>query len=141
MLSKQTSAPVLHDLLIEAAETERRLPAALKKTPAAWWPDTVPEWLSYASDVTYSRLAKATPEQIDNYDFVLQVVAAVPEVEDRSLLWAVATSAAFRNRGPSWVKIAKLKHSDRHRIKSHYQVVLLSAARNWNRLVREKASK
>ena len=124
-------------MLLEAAETERRLPGALKKTPAAWWPDVVPEWLAYAPDVTYARLAAATPNQIDNYDFVLGVVASMQDVEDRALLWAVATTAAFRARGPNWVKIARLKHSDRHRIKSHYRVVLLSTVRDWNRLVRE----
>ena len=136
MNSRQTSAPELHDLLIEAAETERRLPAALKKTPASWWPDIVQEWLAYAPDITYARLAAATPKQISDYDFVLEVVASAPKPDDRALMWAVGSTAAFRARGPSWIKIAKLRHSDRHRIKSHYRVVLLDTVRRWNKLAR-----
>lgn len=130
--SRTLTAPELHDLLIEAAETDRRLPSALRRTPGAYWPETVPEWMTYASETTRTRLARATAEQISNYDFVHDVVLNVTSVEDRQLLWAVATSAAYRQRGPAWSKIARIRHTDRRRVKSVYEAVIIDAVMSWN---------
>ena len=133
--SRELTAPALHDLLLEAAETDRRLPAALRKTPGAWWPEIAHDWMAYPDEKTTTRLARATAEQIDNYDFVHEVVASVPEREDRQLLWAVAYSSAFRSRGPAWTRIAKIQHTDRRRVKSVYEAVLVDTALRWNRAI------
>ena len=69
----------LNELFFEAAETERKLPTAFRKQKMASWPDYVTEWSGYG----YST-------------------------EDRRLVWAVAHSAAFRDRGAKWSKIARL---------------------------------
>lgn len=130
--SKKITVDELHDLLLEAAETERRLPPALRKTPAGWWPTIVPEWLSYADETTTTRLASATGKQVDNYDLVLEIITSVPSADDRSLLWAVGQSAVFRDRGPAWRKIGKIRHTDRRKVKSHYEVVLIETAMRWN---------
>ena len=130
--SRTLTAPALHDLLLEAAETDRRLPAALRKTPGAWWPEIAHDWLAYPDAKTTTRLPRATAEQIDNYDFVHEVVASVPDADDRVLLWAVAASAAFRQRGPAWSRIAKIQHTDRRRVKSVYEAVLVETVMRWN---------
>ena len=122
----------LHDLLVLAAETERRLPAARIKVTTTYWPDTLPEWLSYAAETTSMKLAAATAQQIDNYDFILDIITFVASPEDRALLWAVAKSAAFRSRGPAWMQIAKLRHCDRRTVKNDYQALLLETALRWN---------
>ena len=46
----------LHDCLVEAAETERRLPAALRKQKLASWVDIQPEWLAYADTNKHNTL-------------------------------------------------------------------------------------
>ena len=130
--TKAITAPELHDLLVEAAETDRRLPPALRKTSSSWWPEMFNEWLSYADETTTTRLAPATAEQISNYDFIHEVVLSVPEQNDRQLLWAIATSAAFRHRGPSWTRIARIRHTDRRRVKNIYEKVLVETAMRWN---------
>ena len=133
--NRTITAPKLHDLLLEAAETDRRLPTALRKTPGAWWPEMLPEWMAYPNATTTTRLPRATAEQISNYDCIHEVVASVPDASDRVLLWAVAASAAFRHRGPSWTRIAKIQHSDRRRVKSVYEAVLVDTVMRWNRAV------
>ena len=42
----------LHDMLIEAAETERRLPPAVRKQKMASWPDYPLDWHGYGMDAT-----------------------------------------------------------------------------------------
>jgi len=123
----------LHNLLLAAAETERRLPPAMRKARKAWWPDTLPEWLAYPDEQVYMRLGAATNEQVSAYDLAIRVVLVQDEVRDRQLLWAVAHSAAFRARGPAWRKIAKLRRLDRRTIKRQYHQALANTVRKWNR--------
>lgn len=91
--------------------------------------------MAYPDAKTTTRLARATAEQVDNYDFVHEVVASVPDANDRVLLWAVAASAAFRHRGPAWTRIAKIQHTDRRRVKSVYEAVLVDTVMRWNRAI------
>ena len=133
--SRRLTAPELHDLLLEAAETDRRLPAALRKTPGAWWPEIAHDWMAYPDAITTTRLPRATAEQISNYDFIHEVVANVPDASDRVLLWAVAASAALRQRGPAWTRIARIQHTDRRRVKSVYEAVLVDTVMRWNRAI------
>jgi hypothetical protein len=136
---KKITAPELHDLLVEAAETDRRLPPGLRITPSTWWPDVYDaEWMRYADKRSRLRLSPATAKQISNYDWIHEIVLTVPAIVDRQLLWAIATSAAFRHRGPSWTKIAKIRHSNRRQVKNVYEKVLIEASYRWNNLLQAK---
>ena len=130
----------LHDLLLAAAETERRLPPAMRKARNSWWPDTIPEWLSYPDEQVYVRLGAATNEQVTAYDLAIRIVTAQPDESHRQLLWAVAHSGAFRARGPAWRKIARLRHCDRRTVKRVYHQALADTVRTWNNLCSRDAS-
>ena len=135
MQNRRITAVEFHDWLLEAAETERRLPSANRRTPASWWPDVAAglDWLAWPSEKTHTRLAGATAEQVDTYDLVHDIVVGLPDPADRALLWAVAQSAVFRQRGPAWAKVAKLRHCDRRAVKRDYEATLLEAVMRWNR--------
>ena len=53
------------------------------------------------------------------------VITGLGNKEDRRLVWAVAHSAAFRERGPKWSKLAKLVHTHRETVKRRYEKALL----------------
>ena len=114
----------LHDLLIEAAETERRLPPALRRQKLASWPDYQHDWLSYASEKTATSLARATAKQISRYENLLGAVCSMQTSEDRRLIWATAHSGAFRQRGVAWTKLARQRQMHRQTVKDHYQQAL-----------------
>ena len=130
-LKEKLSVAELHDLLVEAAETERRLPPANRKPSTTWWPDTLPEWLSYPDPSQRISLARGTAEQIGRYDVIFALVLRSPR-QDRELVWAVAHSAALRVR-PRWAKVARLLHSDRRKIKRMYFKALYDLVQLWNR--------
>ena len=115
----------LHEWLLEAAETERRLPPALRKQSFSNWPDIKAEWLAYAPSAVVMGLARATSDQITRYDKMLIWISAMPEAYDRNLLWAAAHSAAFRDRGPKWSKLARLLKINRKTVKANYEQALL----------------
>lgn len=120
----------LHDLLVEACETERRLPPAIRRQSVTFWVDTLPEWLSYPDKVTQTKIAGATSEQISRYDDVLDFIVQL-EKPERKLLWATAHTAAFRSR-PRWSKLGRLFHCNRRKAKRMYLKALLVAAQRWN---------
>ena len=140
MLSNPITASELHGLLLAAAETDRRLPTAERRTPTSWWPELRQEWADYAPDRTQVRLARATPEQIDAYDLVHAIVAGIRSLADRRLLWAVAQSAVFRHRGPAWSRIARLTHTNRRAVKNAYELCLHRTAAEWNARQRNNAA-
>jgi hypothetical protein len=125
MPSAFNSIAALHDSLLEAAETERRLPPAMRKQKLASWPEYKHEWLAYANEVTQVGLGKATARQITDYDAMLAAIMQISAVEDRRLLWAAAHSAAFRRRGPAWKKLAKLMHTNSRNVKAMYEKALV----------------
>ncbi len=129
-LPVRLSPSALHDFLIEACETERRLPPAIRRQSVTFWVDTLPEWLSYADPTTRTTLAGATAEQIGRYDALSTLVLQLNE-PDRRLLWATARSAAFRSR-PSWSKVGRMLHCDRRKVKRMYLKALLGAVEKWN---------
>ena len=124
-MSERLSTVQLHELLVEAAETERRLPPAFRKTTMGCWPEYRQSWLSYPDPHTQTKLAPATARQISNYDRVLLLVAGMPAVDDRQILWSVAHSAAFRRRGPGWMKISRWLECDWRTVKRHYLAALV----------------
>lgn len=115
----------LHEWLLEAAETERRLPPALRKQSFSNWPDIKAEWLAYAPTSMRLSLPRATADQITRYDRMLIWVLMLPNASDRNLLWAAAHSAAFRDRGPKWSKLAKMLRIHRSTVKANYEKALI----------------
>ena len=98
-----------HYFLVEAAETERRLPKAINLTLKTLWPETALERnVDYKPDRTEVTLCKATNKQVDAHSRALElVVKAIADPTDRRILWAVAQSAAFRERGPKFKKLTQ----------------------------------
>ena len=116
----------LDQLLMEAAETERKMPAALRKQRMCAWPDYPKDAMAYGYNVFQAPILKATPEQITRYDAALELVITRLDEQDRRLVWAVAHSAAFRQRGPAWSKLARiLGLHDPRVVKRKYKDVLV----------------
>tara|TARA_R100000808_G_C2081479_1_gene105135 strand:- start:203 stop:613 length:411 start_codon:yes stop_codon:yes gene_type:complete len=115
----------LNDLFLEAAETDRRLPPAIKKQKMSSWVDYLPSWQAYNRAPQKTSLAKATPLQVDRYDLAITLTLWLKEA-DRKLVWAVALSAAFRYRGAQWTKIARiLGYKDKRIVKRKYETALV----------------
>jgi len=116
----------LNDLFLEAAETERKLPPAVRKQKMCAWPDYVTSWSAYGYNAFEAPRLKATPDQISRYDKALRIASEMLDDDDRRLVWAVAHSAAFRQRGPSWSKIARLLSlNDPRIVKKRYKDALI----------------
>ena len=125
MLKGFSSITSLHDSLVAAAETERRLPAAIRKQKLASWPEYLLDWTLYTTDgKTNVKLDRATAKQITRYDFVLDSIIKLQRPEDRKVLWFAAHSAAFKQRGPGWTKIAKVMKTNRRTVKQKYESAL-----------------
>ena len=116
----------LSDLFFEAAETERKLPAAMRKQKMSSWPDYPQEWKAYGYEEFKVRLPRATPQQVDSFDKALLLSIRFMDADDRRMVWAVAHSAAFRERGPKWQQLARLRGlRDGRQIKRRYQDALI----------------
>ena len=116
----------LNTLFFEAAETERKLPAAIRKQKMSGWPDYPQSWKAYGYNEFQVRLPKATPQQVDNFDRALVLGIKHMDADDRKLVWAVAHSAAFRERGAKWHQIARMRGlQDGRQIKRQYMDALI----------------
>ena len=125
MMKRPPTVEALHLLLVEASETERRLPRAHPKPSVTYWPVYQAEWLAYADEKTRQKLDPATARQITRYDELLDTICCLEEEEDRKILWVTARMAAFRTRIP-WLKIGKVFSIDRRTAKRRYETALLS---------------
>ena len=125
MMKRPVTVEALHLLLIEASETERRLPRAHPKPSVTYWPVYQAEWLAYADEKTRQKLDPATAQQITRYDQLLDTICCLQEEEDRKILWVTARMSAFRTRIP-WLKIGKVFSIDRRTAKRRYETALLS---------------
>ena len=98
----------VHNFLVCACETERGLPKVFDLTMKTLWPDTAAErHIDYKPDHTQITYCTPTGQQIDAHSRALQMVtAALDDIIDRRITWVVAHSAAFRERGPKWKKLA-----------------------------------
>jgi hypothetical protein len=125
MMKRPPTVEALHLLLVEASETERRLPRAHPKPSVTYWPVYQAEWLAYADEKTRQNLDPATAQQITRYDQLLDTICCLQEEEDRKILWVTARMSAFRTRIP-WLKIGKVFSIDRRTAKRRYETALLS---------------
>jgi len=125
MMNRPPTVEALHLLLVEASETERRLPRAHPKPSVTYWPVYQAEWLAYADEKTRQKLDPATARQITRYDELLDTICCLEEEEDRKILWVTARMSAFRTRIP-WLKIGKVFSIDRRTAKRRYETALLS---------------
>lgn len=115
----------LHDMLIEAAETERRLPPAVRKQKMASWPDYPLDWHGYGWTQQGEVILRPTSVQISDMDWIVERVIKLDQ-DDRRIIWAAAHSAAFRQRGPQWTRIKKiLGLNDPRIVKRRYQDALV----------------
>jgi hypothetical protein len=136
-----------HRFLVRACETERGLPKVFNLTMKTLWPDTEAErHIDYTPERTHVTYCKPTGSQIDDHARALQMVAAaLDDVIDRRITWAVAQSAAFRDRGPKWEKVSlMLKGMGQcypksvYLLKHRYEESLLSilsqqVSKNWHK--------
>ena len=62
----------LDALFLEAAETERKLPPAIRKQKMSSWVEYVKTWESYGWHDFTPSLPKATPEQVTRFEKFIQ---------------------------------------------------------------------
>jgi len=116
----------LSEIFFKAAETERKLPAAFRRQKLSSWPEYVQEWSAYGYEDFKVSLPKASPAEIDAYERALFLGIEMMSKDDRRIVWAVAHSAAFRDRGPKWQKLARMKGlRDGRQIKRRYTDALI----------------
>ena len=104
LLDDPVIAP-LHKLLIEAAETERRLPRAMRRVTTTYWPVTKAEWLSYADEHTRVRL-QATTQQITRYERAIRIVPLLPADQRRLGTWRRKSAMKRRCTSQSCTSLA-----------------------------------
>jgi hypothetical protein len=116
----------LHDMFVEACETERKMPPAMVRQKMSAWPDYVQSWDAYGYTSFEAPILKATPSQIDAYDRAIRIACEQLQDDERRLVWAVAHSAAYRRRGAQWSKLARiLGLHDPRVVKARYKDVLV----------------
>jgi hypothetical protein len=100
----------LHNFLVRAAETESRLPSFNKRSYKTFWPEVTGErHVDYRPEKTRITWCGATGKQIDDFTRALEIVShGLDNWMDRRIVWGVAHSAAFRDRGPRWTVLAQI---------------------------------
>ena len=110
----------LHDLLVEAAQTDLWLASVMpKRRIASYWPEVKQDWLAYPPERTAQPRLIASPKQLDNYELVAELLQLV-EVKQRRLLWACAVSAVRRTT-PAWSKLGRILGMDRRTVRRRYE--------------------
>ena len=114
----------LHQMFIDMAQTERRLPIAIRKQKLASWPDYPLDWHGYGWTQQGDVRLRPTGQQIDEMDRAHSMIMQLP-LDDRRLVLAVAHSAVGRQRGPRWSRLAHmLGLNDPRIVKRNYRDVL-----------------
>ena len=114
----------LHQMFIDMAQTERRLPIAIRKQKLASWPDYPLDWHGYGWTQQGDVRLRPTGQQIDEMDRAHNMIMQL-ELDDRRLVLAVAHSAVGRQRGPRWSRLAHmLGLNDPRIVKRNYRDVL-----------------
>lgn len=111
----------LSDFFFEAAETERALPPAIRKQKLGSWPEYAQQWSAYGSVEFAPKLPAPSPQQVSRYTKALYLGIEHMDEDDRKLIWAVSHSAAYRERGAQWQKLARMHGlRDGRQIKRRY---------------------
>jgi len=114
----------LHQMFIDMAQTERRLPIAIRKQKLASWPDYPLDWHGYGWTQQGDVRLRPTGRQIDEMDRAHSMIMQL-DLNDRRLVLAVAHSAVGRQRGPRWSRLAHmLGLNDPRIVKRNYRDVL-----------------
>ena len=122
----------LSELFFEGAETERALPPAIRKQKLGSWPEYQQQWSAYGSVEFNPRLPVPSPKQVSQYDRALILGIEHMNADDRKMVWAVSHSAAYRERGAQWQKLARMHGlRDGRQIKRRYTDALV---RLWAKL-------
>jgi len=112
-------------LFFEAAETERKLPGALRQRYRVAWPEFVPDpTLAYGYGEAEVRPGPADAGEVWRYDQALEL-ARVLDADDAKLVWAVAHSAVRRRRGPAWSRVARIVGSHPQTVKRDFERAML----------------
>ena len=115
----------LASLFFEAADTERILPGLRMGSIKSCWPDYPEEAvLAFGYNQVEVKLARASPAAITRYDQTLELGMMLDD-DDRKIVWAAAHSAARRQRGPAWKKIARLLHMHPATVKRRFERAIL----------------
>ena len=97
----------LAGLFFEAAETERKLPPAVRKQTRSAWPDFPEEDSAYGWTDEEVRLGPASTREVANYELAVELTWLMDE-DGRRVGWATAHSAARRVRGPRWKVLGRI---------------------------------
>ena len=125
-LPQDFSVTDLHDLFLEAAQTLRLLPAVVRKQRANYWPEYVRSYFeSYGYHPEERIRIVPSARQIQRMEMALELALDLKEEKDRKIIWAVAQSAVFRERGPNWSRIGKSLHCSSKTAKRRYEKSLL----------------
>ena len=127
------SVDALAGLFFEAAETERRLPRAVDLRVKSSWPPTVPDRVAYGYNEAEAPLGPATARAVQRYDLALRLTPLM-DADDARLVWAAVTTAAFRDRGPNWRKVAARAHCHPRTAKRRFESAMVSL---WYRIALE----
>jgi hypothetical protein len=110
-------------MFLRAAITDKKLPKDSPRNITTAWLDMKKSWHDYGWDKSVKVKLKATPEDIDNYDKVLDLGLKLPP-EDRQLLWAVAISMSDQAHG-TWTKLAKKYNVTRQTVYNRHRGALI----------------
>jgi hypothetical protein len=121
---KNMDMPGLAGMFVEAAETNRAMPAAHRRQKLNSWPEYSHDWLSYADDETHVTI-RPSAAAVDRWEVCIYVSREVPE-SDRRVIWMVSLSAAYRDRGPNWRRLGRLLHMDGRTVKRRYKDALMA---------------
>ena len=90
------------------------------------WPDLAAERnVDFRPDRTFITLCKATNRQIDDYALAEEMINCL-EKSERVFVRLVVKTAAFRERGPTWTRIAKLRGENWKTTKRKYEETLMN---------------
>ena len=114
----------LSSLFLEAAATERKLPAVYRKGVRTAWPDYPDENTAYGFTGEMTRLGPASAREVARYELAVELTGLL-EPDERRLVWAVAHSAARRARGPRWRAIGKIMGVAAATVRNRYERAIL----------------
>ena len=90
------------------------------------WPDIVAERnVDFRPDKTFVTLCKASNRQIDDHALAEEMINCL-EKSERVFVRLVVKTAAFRERGPTWTRIAKFRGENWKATRRKYEKALMN---------------